>query len=65
MRDEINETYEQLLAESVEGDKLASKLLKVFNKQIDAEVKKAKAEGIEAGRLKNWVQWKISNAWGK
>jgi hypothetical protein len=65
MRDEINETYEQLLAESLEGDKLAAKLQKQFDKIILEEVKKAKAEGIEKGRLTQWVQWKISRAWGR
>jgi hypothetical protein len=65
MRDEINETYEQLLSESLEGDKLAAKLQKQFDKIIAAEVKKAKVEGIEKGRLTQWVQWKISRAWGR
>lgn len=65
MRDEINDTYEELLAESIEGDKLAMKLLKQFDKIIAAEVKKSKAEDIEKGRLTQWVQWKIANAWGR
>jgi hypothetical protein len=65
MRDTINEKYEELMVESAEADKLAMKLGKQFDKLIDAEVKKAKASGIEASRLKNWIQWKVSAAWGR
>jgi len=56
---------ESKLDESPEGDKLADKLMKQFNKIIATEVKKAKAEGIEKDRLTQWVQWKISRAWGR
>lgn len=65
MRDEINDVYEELMVESVEGDRLADKLLKQFDKIIAAEVKKAKVEGLDQGRLTQWVQWKIANAWGR
>ncbi len=65
MRDKINDTYEELLMESIEGDKLAMKLQKQFDKIIAAEVKKSKIEDLDKSRLTQWVQWKISRAWGR
>ena len=65
MRDTINEKYEELMSESAEGDKLAMKMLKTFDKMIDAEVKKSVPKGIEADRLKNWIRWKVCANWGR
>lgn len=65
MRDSINETYEEMIKEAEDADKIAADLLKEFNKRIKEEVKKSKAKGIEANRAVQWIQWKISRAWGR
>jgi hypothetical protein len=65
MRDTINDRYEELMAESIEGDKLAMKLKKQFDKMIVAEIDKKFKVGIEKDRLTQWVQWKIAREWGR
>jgi hypothetical protein len=62
--DKILESYEEMLNEADKGDRLAEKLLKEFDKRIEQEVNKV-AKDIEASRLVQWVQWKISRAWGR
>jgi hypothetical protein len=65
MRDEINVKYEELMSESIEGDRLAMKLKKQFDKMIVAEIDKKFKVGIEKDRLTQWVQWKIAREWGR
>ena len=64
MTDKILEVYEEMINEGDKGDRIAAKLIKEFNKKIEQEVNKV-AKDIEANRLTNWIQWKISRQWGR
>ena len=64
IKDNIQEAYTEMINEAEKGDRIAAKLVKEFDKRIEQEVNKV-AKDIEASRLTNWVQWKISRQWGR